>query len=410
MLRILALTPRPLYPAHTGGRIRSLRIFEQLAREHHVTLACLRSRTDHAEHFEMMRAWCARLEMVDWHEVPKFTPAFYAQVAAGVFNILPYTVMRYRSAKMAGRLRTLLATGDYDVFVCDFLQPSINCLGLPFKPAILFQHNVETVIREGLAAHTANPLKSVYLRHDALKLRHYERRAASAFDHCIMVSEEDRETMRRRHGVTHTSAIPMAVDSDYFTPADNVESPRPEIVFVGSMDMLANQDAVSFFTNTILPLVRREVPAASLTIVGSNPTPAVSRLAADRQICVTGTVDDVRPYLRAAQLVVVPLRIGGGTRIKIFEAMAMGKPVVSTPLGAEGLPVTNGTNIVLEDSPRAFAAAIARLLRAPAERRDIGQAGRLLVSQYTWERAATRFSEICASVVADVRRRVTRLP
>jgi len=357
-----------------------------------------------------MRAWCARLEVVDWPEIRKFTPAFYAQVAAAVLHPLPYTVMRYRSPAMAGRLRSLLATGDYDVFVCDFLQPSINCLGLPFKPAILFQHNVESGIREGLAAHSSNPLASLYLRHDAAKLRHYERRAANAFDHCIMVSEEDREKMKRQYGVVHTSAIPPAVDTAYFRPTEGGEGAGPEIAFVGSMDMLANEDAVSFFASSILPLIRRELPAASLTIVGSNPTPAVARLAEDPQIRVTGTVHDVRPYLRSAQLVVVPLRIGGGTRIRIFESMAMAKAVVSTPLGAEGLPVTNGTNIVIEDSPGGFAAAVVQLLRAPAERMRLGDAGRLLVSQYTWDRAATRFSEICASVVADGRARTTRAP
>ena len=346
-----------------------------------------------------MRECCSRLETVGWRETPKSGPLFYADVGLNVLDWLPFTVRKYRSRALSRRLGELLTSGGYDLFVCDFLQPSINCLALPFRPKLLFQHNVETTIRRQLATYAPNPLARAYLRQDAVKLQSFERRAAQAFDHCIMVSAEDCGTMARLHGVMHTSAIPTGVDLEFFGPAPET-GVEPSIAFLGSMDMLANQDAVLFFVREVLPLIRRTIPAA-LTVIGRNPPPAIARLTERLPITVTGTVGDVRPLVASAQVLVVPLRIAGGTRLKIFEAMAMGKAVVSTTRGAEGLPVRDGVDIVLADGAPAFADAVVRLLRSPDERRRIGDAGRRLVANnHGWDTAAGRFAEICAEVVA----------
>ena len=161
----------------------------------------------------------------------------------------------------APRIRELLATGTFDLLLCDFLQPSINCFDLPFTPKVLFQHNVEAVIRTRHAEHAPNPLVRAFLRCEAAKLKTFEQRASSRFDHCIMVSDEDCRTMAEIYGVTHSSAIPTGVDVDYFAPV-HVDMPDPEVVFVGSMDWLPNQDAVEFFVAEILPRIQREVPIA----------------------------------------------------------------------------------------------------------------------------------------------------
>jgi polysaccharide biosynthesis protein PslH len=172
-------------------------------------------------------------------------------------------------------------------------------------------------------------------------------------------------------------------------------------VFTGSMDWLPNVDAVSFFATEILPLVRQKLPV-KLWVVGRKPLPAVKALGDKHpEIIVTGTVDDVRPYIGRARLYVVPLRIGGGTRMKIYEAMAMGKAVVSTRVGAEGLPVTDGRDIVLADKPEAIAARIVELLGDDGRRRMIGDAGRrLCTDHFSWDVVARRFSEICQDTVS----------
>ena len=399
-MRILAITPRVLHPANTGGRIRSLRLFEQLASRHRLTLICLRVPGDTDADVEAMRVCCTTLETIDWDEVKPFTTRFYGELASGLCHPLPYTVLKYRSEAMARRIRERLGSGEHDLLVCDFVQLSINCLDIPFRPKVLFQHNVEVEIRQGLSAHAGNPLARAYLAQDAAKLRRYEARAAAAFDHCVMVSEDDCRRMTRLYGVTHVSAIPPAVDSDAFRPIP-IERVEPTCMFLGSMDMLANQDAVLFFARQVLPLIRRDV-RVTFSVVGRNPPPRIARIAIEvPDAIVTGTVHDVRPYLGRARMLVVPLRIGGGTRLKIFEAMAMGVPVVATRLGAAGLPVTDGRDIVLADTPEDFAAAVVRLVRDDAFRRRLGEAGRHLVeSDYTWAKAGERFSRTCEEVIA----------
>jgi polysaccharide biosynthesis protein PslH len=396
---------RPLYPADTGGRIRSSKLLERLSRTHHVTILCFRTADDRPEDLERMRACCARLETIDWAEIPKFTARFYATLARALVSPLPFTVLKYRSRAMTRRLSELTASGAYDLLVCDFLQPSVNCLAVPFRPKVLFQHNVEAVIRTRHAAHATGPAR-LYLQQEAAKLKRFEGRAAAAFDHCIMVSEEDCRTMQVEYGATNTSAIPTGVDIEYFDTG-GAEGDEPSLVFVGSMDWLPNQDAVDYFTAAILPRVRREVPAR-FVVVGRNPPESIRRIEATGGITVTGTVDDVRPFLANGHVCVVPIRIGGGTRIKIFEAMAMGKAVVSTTVGAEGLPVTHESDILLADTPDEFAAQIVRLLESRDLRQRIGQAGRDLVSKrFTWDAAANRFSQICTDVVHQSRMRRT---
>jgi glycosyltransferase involved in cell wall biosynthesis len=203
--------------------------------------------------------------------------------------------------------------------------------------------------------------------------------------------------------------VPTGVDTDYFAPAASDPASR-NLVFTGSMDWLPNEDAMLFFCREVLPLIRAEESGVTLTIVGRTPTPAVKRLAEDPAVTVTGRVDDVRPYMKDAAVYIVPLRIGGGTRLKIFEAMSMAKAVVSTTVGAEGLPVTSGANAVLADQPQAFAREVVRLLRDVGCRHQIEAAARALVLEhYDWsavagslEQALTRFAGARAGM-ADVR-------
>src|SRR5204862_4127770 len=188
------------------------------------------------------------------------------------------------------------------------------------------------------------------------------------------------------------------VDTEYFVPPGE-PAPNPHLVFTGSMDWLPNEDAMKYFCQDVLPLIRGQEPRVTLSIVGRAPTPAVKALAGDG-IEVTGTVDDVRPYMKKAAAYIVPLRIGGGTRLKIFEAMSMGKAVVSTTVGAEGLPVVAGEHALIADEPQAFADAVLTLLRDTTARRRMESSARSLVVQnYDWSAVAGELDEalrICA--------------
>lgn len=395
---MLVLSGRIFFPVTTGGTTRSARLFERLARRHDITIVSFTTPADTSENLELMRTCCRRLELVEWSESAKGTPRFYLDVARNAVSPRAFTVAKYDRTAMRQRIRDLLQRDCYDVLVADFLQPSANALDAPIAPRVLFQHNVESVIRRRQFETARDPLLKAYLYWDWIRLKRFEGLAARTFDHCIMVSEQDCQTMRELYGVTTTTAIPTGVDVEYFQPREP-EAPGHHLVFTGSMDWFPNDDAMQYFVREILPVIRRELDV-TLWIVGRNPTEAIRRLAGGHPgVRVTGTVDDVRPYIDRAGVYVVPLRIGGGTRIKIFEAMAMAKGVVSTTIGAEGLPVTSGRDIVLEDDPGRFAAQVIRLLEDRGERRRIGGAARaLVVERYTWDVAAQRFAEICERV------------
>jgi len=213
-----------------------------------------------------------------------------------------------------------------------------------------------------------------------------ERDAVRRFDLVLAVSDTDRRTLLQAYGPLRqpVHVVPTGVDSRYFADVSGTVRPR-HMVFTGSMDWLPNEDGMQHFVHDVLPLIRRDEPSATLSIIGRAPTPAIVKLGSEYGVEVTGRVDDVRPHMAAGAVYVVPLRIGGGTRIKIFEAMAMGKAVVSTSVGAEGLPVTPGKDLLIADSPTAFAEAVVRLFRDEEESARIGQvAKRLVAEHYDW--------------------------
>lgn len=193
--------------------------------------------------------------------------------------------------------------------------------------------------------------------------------------------------------------IPTGVDTEYFSPAATPVA-ADQLVFTGAMDWYPNEDAILHFVDAILPLIRREAPDVRLSVVGRNPSPSLRAVATRAGVHVTGTVDDVRPFVRAASVYVVPLRVGGGTRLKIFEALAMGKAVVSTSVGAEGLPLVAGEHFLSADDPAAFAQSVLKLMRDPQAREGLGLAGRRLVAaRYSWGEVGRRFeSELSEAI------------
>jgi glycosyltransferase involved in cell wall biosynthesis len=232
------------------------------------------------------------------------------------------------------------------------------------------------------------------------KVRRYEARTCARARLTLTVSDVDRTALASLAPGAAIAAIPTGVDIDYFAPDGTRETPA-SLVFTGSMDWYPNDDAVRHFMATVLPRIRAEIPDASLTVVGRRPAAGLREAAARAGVAVTGTVDDVRPYVAAAAVYVVPIRIGGGTRLKIFEALAMGKAVVSTTIGAEGLPLVPGEHFLRADEPGEFADAVVSLIRNPSRRRALGRAGRRLVQErYAWSRIAREFEMRCEEEIA----------
>jgi sugar transferase (PEP-CTERM/EpsH1 system associated) len=260
----------------------------------------------------------------------------------------------------------------------------------------MFTHNVESEIWRRHAETRSGFVGRFLYGAQYQRMRRYEGRTLARFDGVLAVSDADRETFSRLYpGAIRrpVHVVPTGVDTEYFSPSldRNPQSAvrNSELIFTGSMDWLPNEDAMVFFCRDVLPAIRAEEPDVRLTIVGRTPTPAVKKLAEDAGVRVTGRVEDVRPYMKEAAVYIVPLRIGGGTRLKIFEAMAMGKAVVSTTVGAEGLPVTNGEHVMIADEPDGFARAVVHLMRDVERRRQIEAAARaLVVERYDWSAVA----------------------
>lgn len=410
-MRILWLSAGLLLPLDKGGKLRSWHLLRHLAKDHEVTYCGFTDRSTRPEDIEGMREVCARLETVARTDVPKGSPAFYLQAAGYLLDRLPYAVAKYRSRDYRRLVDCALASGRFDALVCDFLVPVVNLPRDLHLPSVLFTHNVEAEIWRRHTETEPRSWRRALLRHQWQRMLRFEGDALSRFDTILAVSDADAATFRQLYSPQRLAPIHViqtGVDASYFAPrADAIEPYR--IVFTGSMDWLPNEDAVLHFCRDILPLIRAKEPRVTLSVVGRNPTPAIARLAvAGSGIEVTGRVPDVRPHLGRAAVAIVPLRIGGGTRLKIFEAMAMAKAVVSTTVGAEGLPVTPGVHLELADDPASFAETVVRLLHEPSAREAIERAAHdLVTSRYDWQAVAGALERAVHAAVATRASRVS---
>jgi sugar transferase (PEP-CTERM/EpsH1 system associated) len=400
-MRILWLKADLLLPLDKGGKLRTWHLLRHLKGQHDVTYVSFGDPDESSEQRARMREVADQVVTVSRVDAPKGSMRFLAGAAWRLLDPLPYAVGRYRSRAYLRQVDALLAERPFDLIVCDFLPPAVN-LRWPLPcPAVLFTHNVEAEIWRRYAETTpSRAMRGLYsVQHR--RMRRFEGSALGRFDAVLAVSAADRDTFGRLYpGAARgpVRVVPTGVDSEFFSPTPSRPAAR-SLVFTGSMDWLPNEDAMIFFCREILPRIRAEEPDVSLTIVGRSPTPAVKRLADLPGVTVAGRVDDVRPYIGPAAVYVVPLRIGGGTRLKIFEAMAMGKAIVSTVVGAEGLPVTPGEHLAIENEPARFASAVLRLLRDVPWRRQLEAAGRRLVAgHYDWASAGRQLHDVLTRV------------
>jgi polysaccharide biosynthesis protein PslH len=397
-MKILWVNAGLLLPLDKGGKLRTWHLMRHLALRHEITYLSFADPTQPAADIAGMREVASRLVTIPRKDPAKGTARFYLDAASYLVDGAPYAVAKYRSESLRDALSKLLATGGFDAVISDFLVPVVNLPDhLPCR-SILFTHNVEAEIWRRHAENATNPAARFLLTQQWRRMLRFEQEALARFDLVLAVSDADRETFERLYPTALKQSafvVQTGVDTTYFAPAAPATAARPaHLVFTGSMDWLPNEDGMLYFVREILPLIRQAEPQTTLSIIGRAPTPAVKRLAEDAAIEVTGRVDDVRPHIAAGSVYVVPLRIGGGTRLKIFEAMSMAKAVVSTTVGAEGLPVTTGDNVLIADEPAAFARAVVTLIRDPDERRRLElEARRLVVARYDWSAVAGDFDE-----------------
>jgi glycosyltransferase involved in cell wall biosynthesis len=391
-MKILWICPFFLHPTDRGAQIRTLGMLKELHRRHEIHFAALNNPRN-SEGPRRSGEYSSSHFYVEHSAPERRSLGIVPQLLRSVVSSMPMAVFRYASAQLRDVVTSRIATEEYDAIVCDFLAAAPNVGDL--SQCVLLQHNVETTIFQRHVAQSRSAAKRAFFRIQTGKMEDYERKVCRAVKHVIAVSDVDAARMTEMFGIHNVSAIPTGVDVDYFAPHGDA-SPVSDIVFCGSMDWLPNVDAAVYFLGEIWPLIREALPDATFTIAGRSPDARVLKAAQGIDgVRVTGTVDDIRPYLWGSKISVVPIRIGGGTRLKIYECMAAGVPVVSTEIGAEGLRCIDGEDIVLAGDPGAIAGACIRLLKDPLARAAIARTARERVQrEFSWEAVSWQLEEI----------------
>ena len=397
-MKILWVKPGKLLPLDSGGQLRTYNILRCLAAEHELTyLSYYAGSRDEAYEREVVQHLPGTVALHTG--IPDDSGmARYLDYLRRVTWRAPYAVSKFTDKKVRTQVTEWVRAKRFDVAVCDFLSSTLNFPAELSVPTALFQHNVESILWKRKAEMEIEWLERMVSKLEYAKMRRFEPEQVRRFHHVIAVSGADRDMMSAMTTPSRISVVPTGVDLKKFQYDPSARPPGLDVVFTGSMDWEPNIDGVEFFCKEVWPEVLKQVPNARFLIVGRSPNQRVKNLAND-MVEVTGTVPSVVDYLRRATVFVVPLRIGGGTRIKIYEGMAMGKATVSTTIGAEGLDVTDGEDIVLADDPGSFAQAITVFLQDANLRRRFEAAAAATAGKYDWPVITRQFVEVLKTTI-----------
>lgn len=408
-MRITFVTQIVPYPPHGGVLQRGFNLLRELGRKHEVQLLAFHHPDElpHGEALarsrEELGKFCAELEYFPlWVKQSAFHKL--AAFAAGSFYPKPFSVLAHKSSSLAGRLREVCATRRPDIVHLDTIALA------PFRehcsnvPTVLAHHNIESQLMARRAEHETGAAARMYVRSQTDRLLRYEQQQADKFALNITVSDADAQLLQRICPGARTAVVPNGVDIEYFAPRPGEETPA--LIYTGGMNMFANRDAVEWFLESIWPRINAAVPEVRFYAIGQRPSARIlAAAAADPAIEAPGFVDDVRPWVAKSAVYVVPLRVGGGTRLKMVDAMAQGKPIVATTVGAEGIDGENGKHFLLADDPESFARTVIDLLRDPARRGQLAASARERAEQrYAWPILSDDLAGHYARVIEETKR------
>ena len=385
---MLQLAPRVCWPLDTGAKLRNYHLARVLSRDARVTLLAFGDSSSaelHAVYDEIVT-------------VPRGSGYSLGKLLRGAVGRTPLPLLNYTSPEMTGAVLRQFAENEFDVVQVEsiHLMNYLRTIRANSKRALVIcdWHNIESELMQRYSEQEKSAPRRAYARRTARLMKDFEQRALSEFDAHIAVSERDAEALRSMNPSAKVFVIENGVDSSYYA-SERSESPaRNRIVFVGSMDYHANVEGVVRFARDVWPAIYQQKPDLVFTIVGKDPAPAVRDLSSIKKIEVTGSVADVRPYYREAVAAIVPLNVGGGSRLKILEAMAAGVPVVSTTLGAEGLHVRDGEDILIADGEDLLTKGVIELVNDEKLRARLISGGHALVAEsYDWARLGAKLSE-----------------
>lgn len=391
-MRLLFLTPRLPFPPNRGGEIIIFNVLRQLAPRHDIALVSFYDTAEELAHRASLERYCRRVEMV--RRPGRLDAAVLLRTVRGY----SYSISRHLSVELRETLRRVVREWRPDLAQVETFVMGSYLSELRGVPTVLHMHDVAWVMWERMQAVVPGYVRPL-VRIETARIRRDELAACRMADVCVTVSPIDRQRLADAGtpAIDATVSIP-GVDCEALTPVVRPAGTK-NLVFVGSMNYIPNADAAEFFVRDVLPLIAAEIPDVTLTIVGARPAPSVRRLGDDPRVEVTGLVDDVKPYYAAAAAAVVPLRIAGGVRMKILEALALGVPVVSTTVGAEGLALDAGRDLLIADTPSQLAAASIRLLQDASLRDRLAEQGRrTALERFSWDAVGRRLEGLYGAV------------
>lgn len=383
-MKTLILAPFSPYPLVFGGAIRLynlIRMFSEISEVTLLAYSSWSSEEDRAE--ENLKKYCARVVFVDAHPL-RVHKKWFLQLRS-FFSLKSFQYFSHYSAEFQKVFNEVAAQQQFDCIVTDFSQ--MGYFVYPYRPElkILDLHNIESELLNRRASVESHLFKKLALSLEAWKFEREELAIYKEFDLIFTASERERDQLKQIFSNKKIQALPNSIDTDYFSlrPANPSNN---EIVFVGTTHVDANRDGICYFVEKILPLIEMQVPDVHFTIVGGNPPKIIRDYEQRPNISVTGFVKDVRTYMEQATVQVVPLRTGGGTRLKVLEGLSFGVPTVSTSLGTEGINVVDYLHLILADTPQDFADRVVEVLRDCELQNRLRENGRkLVVENYSWQ-------------------------
>lgn len=407
-LNVLFVTPYLPSPPRFGGQRRLHGLMSGIAASHNVsTLSLVDADEDNTEALRATRAYCRKVATVPSRRRSSGTALKRLLQVQSLLSPRSYEWLAHREGAFAHTLDRMLAEDRYDVVHFEFpymaayrTRKARERAGGPVF--LLDEHNIEYDIIRQTAKAGGGMFRRAYSAINWRKLRMEEMSSWTGLDGCTLTSTRDQERLLADAPKTRTAVVPNGVDLDTFRAGAGATCAPVEpktILFFGAIDYYPNTDGLNWFLDEIMPRMRAQIPGVRLRVVGKNPPPEIlARRAPDVEI--TGEVPDVRPHIERAAALVVPLRMGGGTRLKVLEAMAMGKAIVSTTLGVEGLDVTDGKDVLIADEPEGFVRQTQRLLDNPELTARLGAEARKLVeASYGWGASVSRLSSFYGEIL-----------
>ncbi len=396
-MKILMITPYIPYPPVSGGQTRSYNLIKKLSSKHEITLFSFVRKDEKVDHSQELGKYCTKVRTFKrakaWSSL--------SNILFTGFSPYPYLVSLYYAPQVRIRkfIEKELKDNNYDLIHAEtfYVMPNIPKTSVP---TLLVEQTIEYLVYQhftkGFKWWPLKPL--LYL--DIFKLKFWEKYFWKKANRVVAMSQADKEIMLKLVPELTVDIVPNGVEAAFFGQAKKEKPTQPTILFVGNFNWLQNREAVEFLVEKIWPLILKEIPNVKLWIVGKNPSPSIKKLAADN-IIVDETVDDIRDAYRKSDLLLAPIKGGGGTRYKVLEAMSSGLPVVTTSIGIEGLGAHHKKEALIADETEGLAQAAIDLLKDPKISQDIAARAKLFVHQnYDWEKIAQELDEIYREVAS----------